>query len=80
MKGNTKRVKAAEPAPVDSIDLIDRTEFEKAMSGLWESSWADRRMIEEKIEKIKDETKMFAIVGGVVTAALCFVIAMRRES
>ena len=28
MKGNTKRVKAAEPAPVDSIDLVDRIEFE----------------------------------------------------
>lgn len=80
MKGNKKHIKAAEPAPVDGIDVIERTEFEKAMNGLWESSWADRRIIEEKIKKIKDETKMFAVVGGVVAAALCFVIAMRRES
>lgn len=84
MKGNTKRVKAAEPAPVDSIDLIDRTEFEGKTNAIYEQMYRIeddvRDYFENKIKWLTHQNEMIIAVGSVVAAAICFVIAMRRES
>ena len=69
MKGNTKRVKAAEPAPVDSIDLVDRIEFEDFALSLGED-----------VEEIKNKIKKLSIYCGVKAAIIGVFILMRRES
>ena len=69
MKGNTKRVKAAEPAPVDSIDLVDRIEFEDFALSLGED-----------VEEIKKKIKKLSIYCGVTAAIIGVFILMRRES
>lgn len=83
MKGNTKRVKAAEPAPVDSIDVIDRTEFEGKTNAIYEQMYRIeddvRDYFENKIKLLTHQNEMIIAVGSVVAAAICFVIAMRRE-
>lgn len=76
MKGNTKRVKAAEPAPVDSIDLVDRIEFEDRFCDLEDFALS----LGKDVEEIKKKIKKLSIYCGVAAAIIGAFILMRRES
>lgn len=86
MKGNLKRahiINNEAGAPVDSIEVVDRRDFEDLREELhrdmWNeyhgySEWADRR-----ISELENKIKTISIVGSVVGAALCFVMFMRKD-
>ena len=85
MKGNLKRPLRVNEAnaPVDSIEVVDRRDFEdlreELSKSMWTahhdySEWADRRMSE-----LENKVKTVGIVGSVVAAALCFVMIMRKD-
>ena len=75
MKGNMKRIKAAEPAPVDSIDLVDRIEFEDRFCDLEDFALS----LGEDVEEIKKKIKKLSIYCGVAAAIIEVFILMRRE-
>ena len=83
MKKNAIRIKAGEPAPIDSIDLIERNEFDRRIAQVIDMTCEEnnltRRQIEFQIEKLKQKDREIAIVGGVIAAALCFVMMIKRR-
>ncbi len=82
MKGNTKRIKAAEPAPVDGMEVIDRREFEERLDKVQDEIYRvvrdENAYFESEIKIIENKNKMMIAVGSVIAAAICFIVAMKK--
>lgn len=80
MKGSLKRLHVTDDrAPVDSVEVIDRNDLEDFRKEMWtmfrdHNEWDGHRFVE-----IENKIKTMGIVGGVVAAALCFVMIMRKD-
>lgn len=86
MKGNLKRahiINNEAGAPVDSIEVLDRRDFEDLREELHRDMWNAHRDYTEyadrRISKLENKIKTMSIVGSVVGAALCFVMFMRKD-
>jgi hypothetical protein len=85
MKGNLKRPLRVNEAnaPVDSIEVVDRRDFEDLREELSKSMWTAHRDYAEyadrRISELENKIKTMSIVGSVVGAALCFVMFMRKD-
>lgn len=82
MKGNAKHTEAAEPAPVDGLEVVDKKDLVKAMADVFDGAvreigYVDKRT-NERIGKLEEKVKMTSVVGGVIAAALCFVMILRK--
>ena len=84
MRGNVRRIKAAEPAPIDSIDVIDRKEFESRLADVYDAACIMNRntkdYAEQEIRKLKEEKKKVIAVGGIIAAAICFIMLCERRT
>jgi hypothetical protein len=86
MKGNLKRahiINNEAGAPVDSIEVLDRRDFEDLREELHRDMWNAHRDYTEyadhRISELENKIKTMSIVGSVVGAALCFVMFMRKD-
>lgn len=82
MKGKAEHTEAAEPAPVDGLEVVDKKDLVKAMADVFDGAvreigYVDKRT-NERIGKLEEKVKMTAVVGGVIAAALCFVMILRK--
>lgn len=86
MKGNLKRahiINNEAGAPVDSIEVLDRRDFEDLREELHRDMWNAHRdyteFADRRISELENKIKTISIVGSVVGAALCFVMFMRKD-
>jgi hypothetical protein len=86
MKGNLKRahiINNEAGAPVDSIEVLDRRDFEDLREELHRDMWNAHRdhteYADRRISELENKIKTMSIVGSVVGAALCFVMFMRKD-
>lgn len=86
MKGNLKRahiINNEAGAPIDSVEVVDRRDFEGLREELHKDMWIAHRDFTEhtdhRISELENKIKTISIVGSVVGAALCFVMFMRKD-
>lgn len=85
MKGNLKRpLRVSEAnAPVDSIEVVDKRDFEDLEERLRREFWKIHEDFagynDRKYENLENKIKTMGVVGSVVAAALCFVMIMRKD-
>lgn len=74
MKKNIKRIKACEPAPVDSIEVVDRGELYSALEIQYrecaEMCEAKIAALEEEVKKLEKLSRGF-VIGGMAIVAFC---------
>lgn len=74
MKEKAKIV-GADPSPFDTVEYVEKGEFDFAHSEMK----FDRELLHGRIDKIEQKIRERTIIGGLIAAALVFVMIMRKD-